>query len=78
MGNCFNLAQDHPFLENEIDSIGKELEIRVIFLNLFLASWKRPGLLEGVMSSQESLMIHVLTLCSKYKMCPTAASLHIQ
>lgn len=30
------------------------------------------------MSSQESLMIHVLALCSKYKMCLTAASLHIQ
>lgn len=30
------------------------------------------------MSSQESLMIHVLALCSKYRMCPTAASLHIQ
>lgn len=49
----------------------QKLGIRVIFLNLFLASLKRPGLLEGVMSSQESLMIHVLALCSKYKMCLT-------
>lgn len=78
MGNCFNQGQDHPFLGKEIDSIGKKPEIGVIFLNLFLASWKRPGLFEGVMSSQESLMIHVPALCSKYKMCLTAASLHIQ
>lgn len=45
--NSFSLARNHPFLGKEIDSIGKKLEIRVIFLNLFLTSWKRPGLLEG-------------------------------
>lgn len=46
-------------------------EISVIFLNVCLASWEHCGLLEGVMSSQESLMIHVSALCSTYR---TAAS----
>lgn len=45
------------------DAIG---EISVIFLYVRLASWERRGLLEGVMSSQESLMIHVSALCSTY------------
>lgn len=45
--NSFGLARDHLLLGKEIDFIGKKLEIRVIFLNLFLTSWKRPGLLEG-------------------------------
>lgn len=49
----------------------KKREISVIFLNVCLASWERRGLLEGVMSSQESLMIHVSALCSTYR---TAAS----
>lgn len=50
-------------------------EISIIILNVSLASWERPGLLEGVMSTQESLMIHVLALCSKCWMYLTAASL---
>lgn len=76
---CFSLAQNHLFWGKQNWFHWQNLEIRVILLNLFSSSWKYLALLQGVMSSQESLMIHFPSLCSKYKMCLTAAScLHIQ
>lgn len=76
IANCLKLAQDHRFRgkrdrfhRRQKKRKKKKREISVIFLNVSPASWEHPGLLEGVMSSQESLMIHVSALCSTYKMC---------
>lgn len=48
-------------------------EMCLIILNVSLASGERPGLLEGVMSTRESSMIHVLGLLLLARL--TAASL---
>lgn len=65
---CLRPGPAHPSLQ-KISSFAKKTktknwEISLIILNICVASWERPGLLEGVMSTQESLMIHVLGLCS--------------
>lgn len=58
------------FQEKKLISLAKNLKSESSFL---ISSWLLGNVLafwRGVMSSQESLMIHVLTPCSKYKMCP--------